>query len=121
MNSLAPDPARPSVDHSDLPLPDFDHVLIGHLPSRIASLDEASVAQLIAYEQQHGHRLPVLRVLENRVEALHQGAPPSDSELASGMPESAIGPNRGSKVSPATAGPPIDPAVNSILTNPTQR
>jgi hypothetical protein len=33
--------------HKELPLPDYDHLPAGTLPSRISGLDEAQMAQLI--------------------------------------------------------------------------
>jgi hypothetical protein len=68
-----------SLSHDELPLPDYDHVPLGHLPARIAPLTTEQVQQLIDYETEHGNRLPVQVVLENRLEALRNGAEPSGS------------------------------------------
>ena len=106
-------------EHDALPLPDFDHVLIGHLPSRIASLDADDLATLVAYEKDHAHRLPVLQVLEHRIDALAHGAKRSGS-VPEGMPENTSARGRGSKVSPVTAGPAVDPARARVMGNPTQ-
>ena len=104
--------------HDNLPLPDYDHIPLGTLPSRITSLDEAGLSELLAYEKAHGNRLPVVQVLEQRAEALRNGAEPSGS-LPEDLPEvsSASG---GSKVSPATTGPKINPPSQGDPTNPAQ-
>jgi hypothetical protein len=62
--------------HSELPLPDYDHLPVGTLPSRISGLEEADVAQLITYEKAHGNRLPILQILEKRLHDLQGGAVP---------------------------------------------
>ena len=63
-----------SREHDELPLPDYDHVLVGHLPSRIASLEQADIEKLLEYEKKHGRRMPVQLVLQRRIEALKSGA-----------------------------------------------
>ena len=63
-----------SRDHDELPLPDFDHVLVGHLPSRIASLDAGDVQKLLDYEKKHARRMPIQLVLQRRIDALKSGA-----------------------------------------------
>lgn len=73
-------------DRSELPLPDFDHLPVGSLQSRIHALDASGVSLLLAYERAHGDRLPVKLVLERRLEALEGGAHPSGS-LPRHMPE----------------------------------
>jgi hypothetical protein len=62
--------------HKDLPLPDYDHLPVGTLPSRISGLEEPEVAQLISYEKEHGNRLPILQILEKRLHDLQGGAVP---------------------------------------------
>jgi hypothetical protein len=105
-------------DRDELPLPDFDHIPLGTLPSRITALDAAGVSQLLAYERAHGDRLPVVQVLEHRLAALEGGAEPSGSTPTT-MPEMASG-QGGSMVSPATSGPPINPPSQGDPTNPSQ-
>jgi hypothetical protein len=63
-----------SREHDELPVPDFDHVLVGHLPSRIASLEAADVQKLLDYEKQHARRMPIQLVLQRRIDALKSGA-----------------------------------------------
>jgi len=106
-------------DRDDLPLPDFDHVPLGTLPSRISALDADGVQQLLDYEQAHGDRLPVTEVLRHRIEALRNGAEPSGA-VEQRMPEMPPGPSGGSGVSPATTGPKINPPSQGVPTNPAQ-
>jgi len=102
----------------ELPLADYDHVPLGTLGSRIAPLDAAGVEQLLAYEREHGNRLPVVQVLEHRLQALQEGAEPSGS-IPVRMPEVNQG-HGGSMVSPATSGPAMNPPSQGDPTNPSQ-
>lgn len=107
-----------SPRHDELPLPDYDHVPLGTLPSRIAGLDEPGIDQLLHYERAHGNRLPVVQVLEQRLEALRSGAEPTGPAVPS-MPEKTQS-QTGSPVSPATTGPPVNPPSQGDPTNPAQ-
>lgn len=104
--------------HDDLPLADYDHIPSGTLPSRIMGLDESGIEQLLGYERAHGNRLPVIQILENRLEALKGGATPSGT-TAPTTPE-VTHTAAGSPVSPATSGPPINPPAHGDPTNPVQ-
>jgi hypothetical protein len=90
-----------------LPLPDYDHIPQGTLPTRITGLTENQVGELLAYEREHGNRLPVVQVLEQRMEALRNGAEPSGPAVPD-MPEVSGG-RSGSPVSPETSGPNVVP------------
>jgi hypothetical protein len=109
------------TEHDTLPLPDYDHLPLGGLTSRIRTLDAAGVETLLEYERAHGNRLPVVEVLRNRLSALHEGAQPSGgdpaADVTSEAPEHAAG---GSKVSEATTGPSINPPTGGDPTNPAQ-
>ena len=105
-------------EHDDLPLADYDHIPSGTLPSRISGLDEAGVGQLLSYERAHGNRLPVVQILESRLDALKGGAQPSATS-APDTPEVSQT-QHGSTVSPATSGPPINPPSQGVPTNPAQ-
>ena len=107
-----------SPAHDELPLPDYDHIPLGTLPMRITALDEAGIGQLLAFERAPGNRLPVLQVLERRLEALQGGAEPSGT-IPDSLPEVSQG-HTGSPVSPATSGPPINPPSHGDPTNPAQ-
>jgi hypothetical protein len=108
-----------STEHDELPLPDYDHLPVGSLASHISALTEDQVGRLFDYERAHGNRLPVLQVLEHRLNALRGGAEPSGS-IPERLPEIDGAPGGGSPVSPATSGPPINPPSHGDPTNPTQ-
>lgn len=55
------------LSHDELPLPDFDHLTIGALRTRIRALDLEALVQLRSYERVHANRLPVITALENRI------------------------------------------------------
>ncbi|WP_458111786.1 hypothetical protein M1D88_16160 [Arthrobacter sp. R1-13] len=107
-----------SPERDQLPLPDYDHIPLGTLPSRIHALDAAGIEAILDYERHHGDRLPVIQVLESRLHALQEGAEPSGS-LPREMPEMSQN-QGGSSVSPATSGPPVNPPSQGVPTNPSQ-
>lgn len=106
--------------HDELPLPDYDHLPIGSLEGRIRSLDIAGLMSVLAYEKAHGDRLPVVQLLERRLEALREGAPLSDGSPLAPTPELQHAPGGGSEASPQTQGPPINPPSHGDPTNPAQ-
>jgi hypothetical protein len=106
--------------HDELPLPDYDHLPIGSLEGRIRSLDIPGVMSLLAYEKAHGDRLPVVQVLEARLESLRQGAQPSGGSPLAETPELQHAPGGGAAASPQTQGPPINPPSHGDPTNPAQ-
>jgi hypothetical protein len=108
-----------SGERDALPLPDFDHIPLGTLPSRISALDESGVQQLLDFERGHGNRLPVVQVLEHRIEALRGGVEPSGA-VEQDMPEVTQS-SSGSAVSPDTSNAPkMNPPSQGVPTNPTQ-
>jgi hypothetical protein len=104
----------------ELPLPDFDHLPLGDVASRIRSLDLAQVNSLIQFELAHAARVPVLQVLGSRREELEAGAVPSGGDPASFDPQRPPPPAGGSPVTPQTAGPKINPPSQGDPTNPAQ-
>jgi hypothetical protein len=108
------------TEHDQLPLPDYDHLPLGGLTSRIRTLDEAGVQTLLEYEQAHGNRLPVVEVLRNRLEGLRNGAQPSGGDPAAPASDDPVHAAGGSKVSEATSGPPMNPPSQGDPTNPAQ-
>jgi hypothetical protein len=107
-----------SPDRDELPLPDYDHIPLGTLPTRITGLDEGGLQALLDYEEAHGDRLPVKLVLQQRLGAVQGGADLSEGAGTS-LPE--VGSTAGgSPVSPATSGPPINPPSQGDPTNPAQ-
>ncbi|GGZ96201.1 hypothetical protein ACFOOM_17635 [Streptomyces echinoruber] len=94
---------------STLPLPDYDHLPLGGLESRIRSLTAEQVEELLAYERQHAHRLPVTELLQARLEELKAGAQPTSGDPGAVRPEQSHGGTGGSPVSPATSPQPFGP------------
>jgi hypothetical protein len=107
-------------EHDTLPLPDYDHLPLGGLTSRIRTLDAAGVHTLIEYEESHGNRLPVMEVLRTRLTALREGAEPSGGDPAAPAADDPSHVATTSKVSEATSGPPVNPPSHGDPTNPSQ-
>ncbi|MER5217314.1 hypothetical protein ABT063_44020 [Streptomyces sp. NPDC002838] len=97
------DPGR-----NTLPLPDYDHLPIGGLESRVRSLNTEEVEELLAYERTHADRVPVTELLTARLEQLEAGAEPTSGDPGALRPEQAEG-HTGSPVSPATSPEPFSP------------
>ncbi len=70
----AADESLPLVDREELPIEDFDHVTAGSLRGRLRRLELPELRTLRTYEQEHGHRLPILTLLENRIAKLEAAA-----------------------------------------------
>ncbi|MGW4081632.1 hypothetical protein ACWEGS_01195 [Streptomyces sp. NPDC004822] len=94
--------------HHALPLPDYDHLPLGGLRSRVRSLTAGEVEELLAYEHAHGDRLPVTELLDARLDQLHSGAEPTSGDPGALRPESG-GRRTGSPMSPATSPQPFGP------------
>jgi hypothetical protein len=106
--------------HEDLPIPDYDHLPIGDLGHRIRSLPADGLEALLAYEGAHGNRLPVVQLLQVRLEEVRGGAELSGGDptgLAPSLTDTAQG---GSTASPQTEGPKINPPSHGDPTNPAQ-
>src|SRR4051794_33152092 len=107
------------ADRDSLPPPYFDPIPPRPPPSPISALDASGVQQLLDFEQEHGNRLPVVQVLERRIEALREGAQPSGA-VEQDMPEVTQS-SSGSSVSPDTSNAPkINPPSQGVPTNPAQ-
>jgi hypothetical protein len=107
--------------HDELPLPDYDHLPTGSLEGRLRSLDADALEQLLVYERAHGDRLPVVQLIERRLEAVRDGAPLSGGDpTAAATPERQHAPQAGGQASPQTQGPPINPPSHGDPTNPAQ-
>ena len=104
----------------ELPLPDYDHLTVGSLEGRIRSLDAGQLEQLLAYEEEHGNRLPVMQLLRGRLDAVRQGAPLSGGSPHGTRPEATGAPETLPSVSPQTGGPPVNPPSHGDPTNPAQ-
>jgi hypothetical protein len=64
--------AKTKSDRASLPVPEFDLLPVGCLPSRIHALDIEQVEQLIGYERNHAERIQVLDLLEHRRDQLRR-------------------------------------------------
>jgi hypothetical protein len=107
------------LEHDDLPLPDFDHMTVGQLRGRLRTLDLVSLVQLRDYEEAHANRIQIVAMLNNRIAKVQasdtdSGSPQTTSSGTAGSTET------GSRVTPATAGPPINPPSHGDPTNPAQ-
>ena len=108
------------ADRSDLPVPDYDHLPVGDLGHRVRSLTADQLETLLAYERAHGDRLPVVQVLQARLDDVRGGAELSGGDptgLAPSLVDTAQG---GSAASPATQGPKVNPPSHGDPTNPAQ-
>ncbi len=114
------DSADQPATRDALPIPDYDHLPVGSLTHRIRSLDSGRLGQLIDYEREHGARVPVLQVLEARLDALERGAEPSGGDPSADSGDVAPSSPGGSAVSPETAGPVLNPPSHGVPTNPAQ-
>lgn len=97
------------ADHTALPLPDYDHLPIGSLESRVRALTADEVEEVLAYERAHADRLPVTELLTARLDQLRSGAEPTSGDPGAVRPEGPGRPNAGSPVSPATSPQPHSP------------
>ncbi|RBY95506.1 hypothetical protein DQ237_13275 [Blastococcus sp. TF02-8] len=108
------------AEHDTLPLPDYDHLSVDGLTSRIRTLDVQGLETVLEYEKAHANRLQVVMVMENRLRSLRQGAQPSGGDPAAAAADDPAHASTGSKVSEATSGPPVNPPSQGDPTNPAQ-
>jgi len=104
----------------ELPLPDYDHLPLGSLTHRIRSLDATGLSQVLDYERAHGDRLPVVQVLQARLQELQSGAEPSAGSPTGLVPEAAGGPSAPRQIDQTTEAPTINPPSHGDPTNPGQ-
>ena len=119
---VAPDvkvAAGAALDHDELPLPDFDHMTLGQLRGRLRTLDLVSLVQLREYEESHANRIQIVAMLNNRIAKVQVAGSDSGSPQNSSAGATKSTPT-GSRVTPATAGPPVNPPSHGDPTNPAQ-
>jgi hypothetical protein len=80
----------------DLPITDFDNVTLGSLRGRLRSLSLEQLVTLREWEQAHGHRLPVITLLDNRIAKVSAEHTAGD---AAAYPADGSGSKGGSRVS----------------------
>ena len=112
------DEAVPS--RAELPLPDYDHLPVGSLAHRIRALDADGLATLLHYERHHGNRVPVISVLETRLNELDAGAEPTAGAPDSFVPEKSPGPPAPRSIDQTTDASTINPPSQGDPTNPAQ-
>src|SRR5215207_6144887 len=108
------------TSNSDLPIPDYDHLQVGGLTSRIRSLGAEDLQTLVGYERSHANRFQVVQIMENRLASLKSGAQPSGGDPAAVGADAPPPAEGGSKVSEATSGPAMNPPSHGDPTNPAQ-
>jgi hypothetical protein len=108
------------TEHDQLPLPDYDHLPVEGLASRIRMLDAAGLETLLTYEREHADRPQVVAIMENRLSSLRSGAQPSGGDPAAPAADDPVHTAHGSKVSSATTGPAMNPPAQGDPTNPAQ-
>ncbi len=64
----------PQLRRDDLVIPDYEHLPLGTLQHRIRALSQEQLRDLIAYEEAHARRVPVLEVMQQRLKSLEEGA-----------------------------------------------
>jgi hypothetical protein len=89
------------TDRTELPLSDYDHVPEGSLAHRIRALDAEALHTLLDYERAHADRLPVVQMMEHRLDALRSGAEPSGGDPAAAPAGYAPPPDGGGPGNPA--------------------
>jgi hypothetical protein len=108
------------TEHDRLPLPDYDHLPVEGLASRIRTLDATGLETLLEYERAHADRLQVVMIMETRLQDLRSGAQPSGGDPAAAAADDPVHAAGGSKVSEATTGPVVNPPSQGDPTNPAQ-
>jgi hypothetical protein len=106
--------------HDELPIPDYDHLQVGGLVSRIRTLDATGLQTLMTYEKAHANRIQVVSAMQHRLRSLEEGAQPSGGDPAATGSDDPVAVSGGSKVSEATSGPPVNPPSQGDPTNPAQ-
>jgi hypothetical protein len=104
----------------DLPMPDYDHLNVGSLTTRIRSLGAEDLTTLLEYERAHANRFQVVTVMESRLSGLKSGAQPSGGDPTAAGADAPPAAEGGSKASEATSGPPVNPPSQGDPTNPAQ-
>ncbi|EHR60955.1 hypothetical protein [Saccharomonospora cyanea] len=101
----------------ELPLPDYDHLPVPALRDRIRSLTTEQLERLLAYEQEHADRMPVVTAMRARLDQLAQGATPTEGRHDV-RPEQHGDTRHGSVVGDDTSGPPVNPPPHGEPSQP---
>jgi hypothetical protein len=119
-NAAEPRRGADEPSRSELPLPDYDHLPTASLAHRIRALDAEGLTTLLNYERDHGNRVPVISVLEARLNELDAGEKPTTGSPSGFVPEKAPGPPVPRSVDQTTEPPKINPPSHGVPTNPAQ-
>lgn len=95
------------MTHHELPVPDYDQLPLAELRHRVRSLAEPDLRALVDHEREHGARVPVLEMLQARLDELRAGAQPSPGDPAA--TPGVAGRSGGSPVDESTAAEPTTP------------
>ena len=101
--------------HSDLPLPDYDHLAVHSVAQRIRSLTAGQVRQLLDYEWAHACRPAVTAMMQARLAELQAGATPTGGTGQDGPDRP--GPAQRQEA-PEKAGPPAFPPPHGVPSQP---
>ena len=107
----------------DTPLPfaDYDQMSPQEISTRIRGLDADQVGALVEHEGSHADRPAVRQILEHRLQQLHDGATPTDSQVTGPwVPRATTAPDPTPPARPQTQGPPQNPPSQGDPTNPAQ-
>ena len=108
------------TEHDQLPLPDYDHLPVDGLTSRIRTLDAAGLETLLEYERAHADRLPVTEAMQARLAELAAGAEPSGGSPLGATPEKVDGPPVPRETTMTSNAPQQNPPSHGDPTNPAQ-
>ena len=108
------------TEHDQLPLPDYDHLPVEGLASRIRTLDAQGLETVLEYERAHADRPQVVAIMENRLASLREGAQPSGGDPAAPSADDPSHAAAGPKVTGEGRGPEINPPSQGDPTNPAQ-
>ena len=109
----------------DLPIPDYDHLLLSDIEHRLKGLDAGSVDRLLEHERAHAARPAAIVLLEQRRAQLRE-APGAEPAAGEGPDPTAprvdqVGQHPSPhQASPQTQGPPQNPPSQGVPTNPAQ-
>lgn len=100
---------------TELPLPEFDELPVNTLKHRIRSLTRQELVTLREHERAHANRVPVLEVLDRRIEELDQGATPTPGpeEQPSDVPAHSASPSPAEPRGPRGKGRPTEHGTSS--------
>ena len=119
-NSASSQRGEAVPSRTELPLPDYDHLSTASLAHRIRTLEADGLMTLLGYERDHGNRVPIILVLQARLNELDAGEKPTTGSADSFVPEKSPGPPTPRSIDQTTDAPKINPPSHGDPTNPAQ-